>query len=753
MTQQKSKKCLPLILLVEVSVLAFAFLPLVNTVYCPPLKPKSTLIYTRPNGRIGDITLLPSGQLLFSNYPTKPGKILLLNKSYEVEYYITGFSTRDYFGIAVSPKGEIHISVPATGQIFKIGKDNVEIAVFGWATKNVGSIAFAPNGTLFMAETIPTEGYQSIYRLDPDPASPTVLRNVKVFTPQWSIGGIAFNSKGELFYSDGAKGRLWKVVNGTSQLYVDKGSWSTMYGITFDALDNIYFCDWSSPGNIYYLDFTISLGYQILSSKNIPLIGAEVSAKLPNNTVLLLTSNSTGYVSFSKAFLGTYELSVKWQSILVGKFTYDETASGSRKLQCNVFDLNIIAKDSLGQQLEKCTLNIQLPNGTSVKTLSPASLTLIPAGTVTAVPVYKDVQVAEQYAINLTANQEVSISCLVHSLSIEVIDNNMNQLSNPIIQVYLGNDLITNQTSVSGKLALNGLLNGRYTVAVNLGQFRVAETECILNSSQTVVLRANLSKIVLTVKDVLGTYMQGVNVQVTLPDGSSFSGTTNESGVFTLTQLPMVNAQVSVSSENERKEFSINLDKPVIELSATFTLSSNVKTWLAVGLSAFFITFVLVIPQTRHLLVKLIKAVPIEISIESEEKNLTLAYSKFLSTVGLHVEEAKETLEGETRIIVEGKVLPNLKISEEHAVFLVSDNHVLPSRKEIRVVKQLKDIKTDIASLSMITQAYSRTTGIGALGILICEKVTDDMLNSLKCLQGEVVLMEKRILKETTESS
>ncbi|MBS7657172.1 hypothetical protein KEJ33_04530 [Candidatus Bathyarchaeota archaeon] len=743
-----------LVLIIEILVSVIAFFPFVNTVCCPPLKPKSTLIYSRPNGRIGSITLLSSGQLLFTNYPTKPGKILLINQSYEIEYYTTGFSTRDYFGVAVSPQGEIHISVPATGQIFKIGPNKVEIAVFGWATKNVGSIAFAPNGTLFMAETIPTEGYQSIYRLEPDPSSPSVLRAIKVFTPQQAIGGIAFNSKGELFYSDGPKGRLWKVVNGTSQLYVDKGSWSTMYGIAFDPLDNVYFCDWSSPGNIYYLDFTISLTYQFLSNKNIPLNGATVSVKLPNNTVLQQTTNSTGHVSLSKAFQGSYELSVKWQGVSVGQFTYDETASISRKLQCNVYDLKITAKDSQGQQLENCTLNIQLPNGTAVKTSSPASLILLPAGIVTAAPTYKNVQVAEPYTINLTTNLDVSISCQVHSLSVEVTDSGMTLLNNPLIQVFSADGtLIANQTSTSGKLTLKGLLNGRYTVAVNLRQLRVAETEVNLNSSQTVVLRANLSKIVLTAKDIFGSPVQGVNVQVTLSDGSIFSGTTNESGVYTLTQLPMVNAQILVYSENERKEFSVNLNEPTVELSATFTFSSNVKTWLTIGLSAFLVVLVLVIPKTRHSLVKLIRAIPIEVSFETEEKNLATMYSRFLSTVGLQIEEAKETTDEETRIIVEGKVLPSLQTREEHAVFLVSDNNVMPSRKEIRVVKQLREIKTDSVTLSKLAYAYSQATGIKAYGILICDKVTDNMLNNIKDLKGEVVLMQRQTIQAMLETS
>ncbi len=40
---------------------------------------------------------------------------------------------------------------------------------------------------------------------------------VLVFTSPIAIGGIALNSRGELFFSDGPRGRLWKVVNGSAR--------------------------------------------------------------------------------------------------------------------------------------------------------------------------------------------------------------------------------------------------------------------------------------------------------------------------------------------------------------------------------------------------------------------------------------------------------------------------------------------------------------------------------------------------------
>jgi len=751
MTRKKTRKGSSTALLIA-SVFLFLLISSssVGTVSCLPLKPRSTLIYTRPNGRTGDIAILPSGQLLFTNYPTKPGKIMTINLGIEKYYRNASTSTQDYYGVAVSPQGEVYFSVPSTGQIYRIGQ-NGPILVYTRTTKNVGSLAFAPNGTLFMADTIPTEGYQSIYKLVPMSQS-SYLTEVLAFKPQQSIGGIAFNSKGELFYSDRPKGRLWKVVNGTALLYVDKGSWSTMYGIAFDQLDNLYFCDWTSPGNIYYLDFTLSLSYKVLSNNNVPLSGAEVSVKLPNSTTLSLVSDSTGSVSIANAFPGTYELSAKWQGVTVGNFTFDESASGSRNLVCNVYSIKITAKDSLGRSLSNCMLNIQLPNGSTMTTASPASLSLIPTGIVTATPIYNGTQVAGTVTINLTSSQDVSVSCMVHQLTIQVSDSNMDLLNNPIIQVILDGNVIANQTSTSGTLTLNGLLNGRYTVAVNLGQFRVAETELWLNASQTAVLRANLSEISVNVNDVLGYPMQGTNVSVSLPDGSTFSGLTDETGAFTLGQLPMVDAQVSVTLGNEKKELTVNLNESTIEISATFTFSSNVINALTAILLASFIAGILIIPQTRRLMVRLVRSIPIEVSLEGEEKDLAQRYSRFLSSTGLQVEEAKETADGETKIAVEGRDLPNIQTKEDHIVFLVSDNSVAPPRREIRVVKQLANIKADPSSLSALARAYSQATGIKALGVLVCEKVTDGMLDNLKGLPAEVVLMTKRAMNVPSEA-
>ncbi|MGB9718916.1 MAG: hypothetical protein ACPL4E_10885 [Thermoproteota archaeon] len=127
--------------------------------------------------------------------------------------------TRALYGVAVSTDGDVYVSCPYTGEVLRIARGGGVFTVYVRADKKVGPLAFAPNGTLFFAEPIPPEGYQSVFRLVPQGAitASGSMAAVLVFTSPIAIGGIAFNSRGELFFSDGPRGRLWKVVNGSAR--------------------------------------------------------------------------------------------------------------------------------------------------------------------------------------------------------------------------------------------------------------------------------------------------------------------------------------------------------------------------------------------------------------------------------------------------------------------------------------------------------------------------------------------------------
>jgi len=63
----------------------FAFLLAVSlcvSAFSQPVQTSLTLVYTRANGRIGDVSLTSSGELLFTNYPTKPGRLWRLTKGF-----------------------------------------------------------------------------------------------------------------------------------------------------------------------------------------------------------------------------------------------------------------------------------------------------------------------------------------------------------------------------------------------------------------------------------------------------------------------------------------------------------------------------------------------------------------------------------------------------------------------------------------------------------------------------------------------
>ena len=96
-------------------------------------------------------------------------------------------------------------------------------------------------------------------------------------------------------------------------------------------------------------------------------------------------------------------------------------------------------------------------------------------------------------------------------------------------------------------------------------------------------------------------------------------------------------------------------------------------------------------------------------------------------------------------IVGEGGALPRVESKEDHLAFLVSDGSVVPQRKEIRVLKEA----ADPADLSKLVLAYSEASGLRALGVMVCDKATDEMLASLKGLHGaEVVHMTKGKLSE-----
>ena len=719
-----------------VSVVLFAVFNL-NYVFCQPFTPSFTLVYTRGNGRIGDIALTSSGDILFSNYPIKPGRLWLLSGGFEKLVYEVPKATYDLYGVAVSGDGDIYVSCPYTGEILRIVRGAV-FTVYVSASKNVGPLALAPNGTLYFAELIPTEGYQSIFRLTPQNivTASGSMSAVPIFTSPITIGGMAFNSKGELFFSDGPRGRLWKVVDGMPILYVDRRGWSTMYGIAFDKYDNLYFCDWSSPGSIYYLDFRFNIVYRVVDGNNVPIAGASVLVMMPDGSSRMFISNSTGHVALTKALPGTYVLNVSWYGIPVGSFKFEESTSRSRDLVCKVFNVKLTAKDDTGKVLKDCLLEVTLPNGTIVKLPSPASLPRIPNGIMIVHTFYRGIEVAEPIQVNVSSNLDISIPCKVYSLSMRLLDPDGKPLKDALMKVNLDGSIIVNQSYPESGITIEGLLSGNCMIEANFRGFTVAKSSFKLDGSRNIFLTANVSRIVVKVRDLLGFPMQGVRVDLTLPDGSTMNGFTDTEGSFKTGWLPTGNVSIVLSSGFEKKVFSLTLDKSLIEVSQTFIFS-----WTTVSLTIVITLLALIVAPPSRRIIK--RAFPIEVSLEVRH-NISEAYIEFLSSRRLNVEEALEYRKGIVSILMgEAKVLPRLEDTVDHSVFLISDASTIPPRRELHVLVDSSNLE-DVKIISKLIKEYSGKTGLKTIGIIVCREVTDDLLNLLRGLKDVEVFFITR---------
>ncbi|MEM2642405.1 MAG: carboxypeptidase-like regulatory domain-containing protein [Thermoproteota archaeon] len=529
-------------------------------------------------------------------------------------------------------------------------------------------------------------------------------------------------------------------------LYVDRKGWSTMYGIVFDQYDNLYFCDWSSPGNIYYLDFRLSLAYRVLDGNKIPLTGAKVMVTMPNGSALTLSTNSTGYVSLPKAWPGAYRLNVFWQNVSVGLFVFDESASGKRDLACSVFNVKLAARDSSGKALTGCMFKISLPNGTMVEQSSPVFLPSMPTGLMTIQAFYKGVVVAGPIDVNISSNIDLPVDCRVHSLSLSLLDSAGNWLKNSRILVSLNDVLIANQSCPEGSLTLDGLLEGRCVITAILKGVTVAQSDFYLNSTRTIVLKANVSsssdfsKLVLTVRDFFGLPLQGVRVSLTMPNGSIAKGETDENGVFTLSQIPVGEVNAVLETFFEKKVFNLRLDRDVVEVTQVFNFS-----WASILVSTILLLLILILlPPTRK---RIAKIIPIEVSI-GESRDIAMAYLETLYSKGLMVEEAVEIKTGETRILAgEGRILPQVEKTVDHVVIIVSDQFFIPPRREVRILMELGNPEEDVEKVSRLFKHYSESTGLRALGILVCNEADDRLLSLLRNLKDvEVVYTTRRII-------
>jgi len=341
--------------------------------------------------------------------------------------------------------------------------------------------------------------------------------------------------------------------------------------------------------------------------------------------------------------------------------------------------------------------------------------------------------------VNVSSNVDVSIPCRVHLLSVKLLDPDGNPFKNAWIRVSLDGNTLVNQSYPENGIALDGLLSGKCLITASFKGFVVAQSSFNLNSSRNVVLTANVSRLIVNTKDFLGLPMQGVRVNLTLSDGSTVSGFTDVNGSFKLDWLPVGNVNVVLDSGFEKKVLSLSLNKSLVESSHVFNFS-----WTTISVIIVVLLLVLIIvPPSRRLIAK---AFPIEVSVEVR-RDVAEAYIDFLSSRGLNVEEALRFENGMASILIgEGNILPRLETNINHSVFLVSDVSVIPPRKEIWVLVEASKPEDDVKNVSKLVKEYSGKTGLRAIGIIVCEKITDDLLKLLKELKDvEVFFTTRRI--------
>jgi len=61
---------------------------------------------------------------------------------------------------------------------------------------------------------------------------------------------------------------------------------------------------------------------------------------------------------------------------------------------------------------------------------------------------------------------------------------------------------------------------------------------------------------------------------------------------------------------------------------------------------------------------------------------------------------------------------------------------LVPPRREVRVIVEERDPKSDLTALSELVRAYSERLGIRALGVLVCDTVPNESIERLKEHEG-----------------
>ncbi len=276
--------------------------------------------------------------------------------------------------------------------------------------------------------------------------------------------------------------------------------------------------------------------YHLVDSKNVALSNAKLNVHHPDAGLLASgTSDSSGNISMRLPGADVH-MNVQWKDVTVFTGTRTVDSNGLVELQCNVYYLQMIAEDDVGQRLENA--NIQLIYGNEVMDSSTTDVNgvapemRVPEAVYTIEAYWKGVEVYSQ-PYQVTENGNHTITTQVYHDELEVTDNMGKEIGGAKISVlHDGRLLYSNTTDTSG------VVNARLPQGTH--QFRVEwrtvlvfdEPLAVTQSGQITLNAENVYHVNFKLLDSRDENVQDASVSLEINDVQFSSGKSNGTGTY-----------------------------------------------------------------------------------------------------------------------------------------------------------------------------------------------------------------------------
>ena len=315
----------------------------------------------------------------------------------------------------------------------------------------------------------------------------------------------------------------------------------------------------------------------------------NVMAKIraPNGTVIDVVSEDTSY-RIEYAQEGTWTIvEATWGGIDVTpsettlEFTGTEEATWPLNLK--IYKLTFKFHDSKGRELETppSSMGVILPNGT--KTNIRTYTIYVQQGKITLTNViWMDVNVAPEKTISLRVSKplEIEVPCRVYSITITALDSMEKPLAKAeVVVTYPNGDEKVYETNEDGKITIDQLPIGDYTITVKWHKVNVREEELTITKDSKLSLECKVYYLTFTFIDYNEEPLEGINVKIIDPTGNELELKADENGKASLKQIPMgtytveaywkkvkvLSKEVEVS-DNERLEMKCKVYNLVVKV-------------------------------------------------------------------------------------------------------------------------------------------------------------------------------------------